>query len=101
MFVSDALPEDVHGHVDWIRAQRGEGEGGAEMGAVGEELAESLARGGAGGGGPGSITLVSHHFLSSPHAFWDAPADLRAELAGADLVIVKGDGEAQPVWLQR
>lgn len=97
MFVSDALPEDIVAHVAWIRAWHRDGEMeddrrvSAEMRAIGEELEASLALGAA-GGGPGSTALVPHHFLSSPHAFWDMPADLRAELGGADLVIVKGDG---------
>ena len=39
----------------------------------------------------GRFTVAAHGFWGAPFAFHALPADLRAELAAADLVLVKGD----------
>ena len=85
VFVSDAMPEDVTAHVEWLRTAA-PFPGAA---AVGEELTAALAPS---LHAPALLSLLPHHFLSSPHAFWELPGDLAAVLGSAALVIVKGDG---------
>jgi hypothetical protein len=88
VFVSDALPGDVTGHVDWI-ASLAAAASGEHAAAGASELAARLRAALA----DGRLAVRSHAFFTSPLPMWDAPADLVDALRGADLVIAKGDGE--------
>ncbi len=77
-FVSDATIEDMRALI-----VRLEGESEPRSRAVGDRLAGRLRA--------GSLQLATHPFWASAYGFRDLPAELRDDLAQADLVIVKGD----------
>jgi uncharacterized protein with ATP-grasp and redox domains len=84
-FVSDATEADVRATIAHLAA--------AEHTAtqkLGERLRTDLAE--------ERIILRTHPFWTSPLAGWEMPADLRAELAGAALVVSKGDANYRR-WL--
>lgn len=91
VFVSDALPNDVVEHIDWMSAGGGgagvapeDGDGGAAACAsLGRRLRESLSS--------GALRVDSHRFWNSTHAAWRMPASLRDDLAASALIIFKGD----------
>ncbi|MFD9123711.1 damage-control phosphatase ARMT1 family protein [Kitasatospora sp. NPDC059571] len=76
-FVSDATTADVLATVERLRAAPG------RAGAIGRRLWEAMVRSG--------LAVRTHPFFCAPLPYHDMPADLRAELAGADLAILKGD----------
>jgi uncharacterized protein with ATP-grasp and redox domains len=59
--------------------------------ATGPEAAAAIAHRLQAASVDGRFTVATHGFWGAPLAFHAMPADLRAELAGRDLVIVKGD----------
>jgi uncharacterized protein with ATP-grasp and redox domains len=71
-FVSDAMPLDVQETLSLLRAE-----------ALGQRLNEMLAA--------GRLALKTEAFWTSYLMFRQMPPALKAELAGSDLVIVKGD----------
>ncbi|WP_030274538.1 damage-control phosphatase ARMT1 family protein [Streptomyces sp. NRRL B-24484] len=77
-FVSDATPADVLAAVDRLRAADG-----AAARAVGERLRRAVD--------DGVLRVAAHPFSCAPLPYRDMPADLRAELAGVDLTVLKGD----------
>ncbi|WBP84969.1 damage-control phosphatase ARMT1 family protein [Kitasatospora cathayae] len=77
-FVSDATTADVLASVDRLRTAPS-----AAAQAVGSRLWQALNR--------GTLVLRTHPFFCAPLPYHDLPADLRAELAGAALTILKGD----------
>jgi hypothetical protein len=83
-FVSDALEADVRATVAWLAARPG------DAGRLGAALGEALTG--------GRLTLGSDWFWTSPLEGWRMPARLREELAGAGLVISKGDANYRR-WL--
>ncbi|UED83928.1 damage-control phosphatase ARMT1 family protein [Streptomyces profundus] len=76
-YVSDATTADVVAALRRLRAAPG------QAGAVGERLWAAVAT--------GRLTVDAHPFLCAPLPFDGMPDDLRRQLAGADLTIVKGD----------
>jgi len=77
-FVSDAIPTDVRHTLALLSAQHG-----PEVCAVVRRLQSYLqAR---------RVQLYTDPFWTAPLVFWEMPQQLRQELAGADLVLVKGD----------
>ena len=76
-FVSDAMAEDV-----WAGLAALETAGGPARGLA-QRLRAQLAR--------NDLHLVSHWHYGTSLFFFQLPEDLRAMLAGADLVVVKGD----------
>jgi uncharacterized protein with ATP-grasp and redox domains len=84
-FVSDAIADDVRWFVigEDDAAQRLWHAAGAEAQLCRAELASALTA--------GRLTLAPHGFWNSPGWLWEAPAELERELAGARLVISKGD----------
>ena len=77
-YVSDATVQDV---LDAIRSMRQSP--GQDVRAAGLLLDEWLAR--------HRLVLKPDYFWTLPHPAWDMPARLRRKLAGARLVISKGD----------
>ncbi|MGQ9681718.1 MAG: damage-control phosphatase ARMT1 family protein [Anaerolineae bacterium] len=77
-FVSDAMVKDVRELI-----ARLEGETEARSRIEGDRLAGRLRE--------GTLQLRDHSFWTSAYDFSQLPEDLRAELAQADLVILKGD----------
>lgn len=77
-FVSDAMPGDAERAVELLRA-----DGEPAVSGLGQRLAEAVRSGG--------IRLSTDPFWSSFRMFPDLPDPLRAELATADLTILKGD----------
>jgi hypothetical protein len=77
-FVSDATVDDVRHTIDLLAEQPP----GCSR-ALGERLREAFEL--------GRFDVRTHRFWNSPLFFWDLPADLSADLAGAGVVIVKGD----------
>jgi Damage-control phosphatase ARMT1-like domain len=76
-FVSDATTADV---VDCLRRI---GEAPGRAGAVGARLWRAMAG--------GQLSSRAHPFFCAPLPYADMPADLRADLAPATLVLAKGD----------
>ncbi len=77
-FVSDAMIKDVRELI-----ARLEGEVELRSHAAGDRLAGRLRA--------GSLELADNPFWASSYPFGEMPPDLRAEVAGADLVLLKGD----------
>ncbi|MFJ4184054.1 damage-control phosphatase ARMT1 family protein [Kitasatospora sp. NPDC089509] len=77
-FVSDATTDDVLATVQRLRTAPVPA---AE--AIGRRLWQALTG--------GTLTIRTHPFHCAPLPYHDLPADLRAELAGATLTILKGD----------
>ncbi|MFF7631708.1 damage-control phosphatase ARMT1 family protein [Kitasatospora sp. NPDC008050] len=77
-YVSDATTADVLATVRRLRAAPGQ-----EAEATGRRLWQAMNN--------GTLTVRTHPFFCAPLPFHAMPADLRAELAGATLTIVKGD----------
>ena len=77
-YVSDARPADIQAT---ILALSGAAE--PRVGAAGRLLESLLAE--------GRLRIREHWFWNGPRFFADLPADLRAELGAADLVLLKGD----------
>lgn len=87
-FVSDARPQDVRAILDLLHAEpsrrgRRAAAGSPPAQALGRRLEEHLAE--------GRLLLRSAHFWTSFRMFRQMPQDLAGELAGSDLVILKGD----------
>jgi hypothetical protein len=76
-FVSDALPGDVREGLNALAAGPGPG---AELAARLNAQLET-----------GRLQLRTHWFYTTNLFYFQLPADLRAELAAAGLVVVKGD----------
>ena len=76
-YVSDATPFDVLSGARRLSAAPG------IASDAGARLAEAIRN--------GTLTIRAHEFFCAPLPYPAMPPDLRAELAGADLVIVKGD----------
>jgi hypothetical protein len=84
IFVSDAIPADVHATIAWLAAGRS---GDA---ACGERLLRAHDQ--------GHLTVQSDWFWTSPLAVWELPAPLSRELAQSGLIISKGDANYRR-WL--
>lgn len=87
-FVSDAMPQDVGAIIDRLQARPGHPAGKQGPGlppalALGRRLEEHLAA--------GRLHLDSTPFWTRCLMFRQMPPDLAGKLAGADLVILKGD----------
>jgi uncharacterized protein with ATP-grasp and redox domains len=76
-FVSDAMPQDVLAGLDALAA------GGIHAAALGRRLNGALAA--------GRLRLATHWAYAACLFYFELPDDLWAELAAADLVLVKGD----------
>lgn len=76
-FVSDALPRDFHAGVAALAR------GGAAARALAERMRQYLNE--------ARLELRAHWFFTTCLFYFQLPADLRAELAACDLVILKGD----------
>lgn len=81
-FVSDVLEADVRSTIAWLAAGPAPGLGAALEGAL----------------AGGRLALRSDWFWTSPLDGWELPARLRAELAGAGLLVSKGDANYRR-WL--
>ena len=79
-FVSDALPCDVEAHLRWLGENAATGAGGRGAAARLQAAREE-----------GRLRIAWNHFWNSAAASWEMPADLRRELGGCALAIVKGD----------
>ncbi len=77
-FVSDTVPADIEMTLAALQAH-----GEKECAALADRL-QSYRQG-------GRLRVWPHLYWNSSRFFWDMPADLRAELAQANLVILKGD----------
>ena len=77
-FVSDAIVQDVREAIQSLAADEH-----PAARACGQRLQTALEN--------RTLHLHAHFFWNSPLAFWDAPADLHAELSRAALIISKGD----------
>ncbi|MET9179032.1 damage-control phosphatase ARMT1 family protein [Kitasatospora aureofaciens] len=77
-YVSDATTADVLASVERLRTAPS-----AAAGAVGGRLWRALNR--------GTLVIRTHPFFCAPLPYHGLPADLRTELAGAALTILKGD----------
>ncbi len=77
-YVSDARPADVEATIQAL-AEAAD----PPVSAAGRLLARLLAE--------GRLLVLDHWFWNGPRFFRDLPADLRAELGNADLVLIKGD----------
>ena len=77
-FVSDATLQDVDLTLAALKAQRD-----ADFSALATRLESYRAR--------QRLTIQPDFFWNSSYFFWEIPAPLRAELAQAHLVIIKGD----------
>ncbi len=75
-FVSDAMPADVMAALEAIRRR-------PRIAPLASRLENAIAS--------GRLLLTTHHFWVSAYGFAGMPADLRQELAGSHLVILKGD----------
>lgn len=76
-FVSDAMPKDVQ---DGLAALP---RGGPHAAALAGRLDAALTA--------GRLRLATHWAYATSLFFFELPADLRADLAGADLALIKGD----------
>lgn len=79
-FVSDALPEDIELVIRQLQAARE-----PTVAALGHRLHNALLP------TSYSLRLTTDPFWTSCLSFWDLPPALRADLARADLRILKGD----------
>ena len=79
-FVSDAMIQDLADGIDALA-----------IAAAGGEAAWKLARRVDGHIVAGELILKTHRFNASSLFYFQLPDDLRADLAGMDLVLVKGD----------
>jgi uncharacterized protein with ATP-grasp and redox domains len=77
-YVSDATPDDVERTIAAIRRR-----GGVAFGALAERLAGFVMA--------NRLRLNADLFWNSSRFFWDMPAGLHAQLAQAELVVIKGD----------
>ncbi|WP_326846590.1 damage-control phosphatase ARMT1 family protein [Streptomyces kaniharaensis] len=77
-YVSDATTTDVLLTVERLRASSS---GHAK--AVGRRLWQAMNQ--------GDLSVRTHEFFCAPLSFHDMPADLRSELAGVAMTILKGD----------
>ncbi|QMU79585.1 protein-glutamate O-methyltransferase family protein [Streptacidiphilus sp. PB12-B1b] len=77
-YVSDATTADVLATVERLHAAPGR-----EAARIGGRLREAMSR--------GTLAVRTHPFLCAPLPFRDMPADLRADLSGATMTILKGD----------
>ncbi|MFK0192101.1 damage-control phosphatase ARMT1 family protein [Kitasatospora sp. NPDC090308] len=77
-FVSDATTADTLAALARLRTAPGEA-----AAAIGERLWRAM--------GAGTLTIGAHPFFCAPLPFDAMPADLRDELSGATLTILKGD----------
>lgn len=77
-FVSDATTADLLATLERLRTAVGPG-----AAAVGRRLDGALRR--------GTLVARTHPFFCAPLTYHDLPADLRAELAGSALTVLKGD----------
>ncbi|MFD7449227.1 damage-control phosphatase ARMT1 family protein [Kitasatospora sp. NPDC059827] len=77
-FVSDATTADALAAVERLRTAPS-----PAAGAVGRRLWRALES--------GALTIRTHPFFCAPLPYHDLPDDLRSELAGAALTILKGD----------
>ena len=77
-YVSDATTADVLATVERLVAGPGQ-----EAELIGRRLWNAMSK--------GTLTIRTHPFLFAPLPFHDIPGDLRSELAGSTLTIVKGD----------
>jgi len=77
-YVSDATTADVLATVERLVAGRGK-----EAELIGRRLWSAMSK--------GTLTVQTHPFLFAPLPFHDMPDDLRSELAGSALTLVKGD----------
>jgi hypothetical protein len=84
-FVSDALAHDVRWFLQGQDAPAQALWGGAsvEARACRERLSSAL--------GDGRLRIAAHAFWNGPASLWELPAELARELAGARLVLLKGD----------
>jgi uncharacterized protein with ATP-grasp and redox domains len=76
-FVSDATPSDVGSTVERLAAAETSASRLAELVLAGSQRLR--------------LRISSHAFWVSPQPMWECPLDLAAELADADLIVVKGD----------
>jgi uncharacterized protein with ATP-grasp and redox domains len=76
-YVSDAMPQDVWAGLAAL------GAGGEQVAALGQRLRGQIDA--------GRLIMATHWAYTTCLFYPDLPADLRDELAAADLVIVKGD----------
>ncbi|MGW4895144.1 damage-control phosphatase ARMT1 family protein [Kitasatospora sp. NPDC004240] len=77
-FVSDATTADLLAALDRLRTSTA-----PAAAAVGRRLDEALRR--------GTLLARTHPFFCAPLTYHDLPGDLRAELAGSALTVLKGD----------
>jgi uncharacterized protein with ATP-grasp and redox domains len=77
-YVSDARPADIEATIQALSDAAD-----PQVGAAGQLLGRFLAE--------GRLRIRDHWFWNGPRFFRDLPADLRAELGAADLVLIKGD----------
>ena len=77
-YVSDATTADVLATVERLVAGPGQ-----EAELIGRRLWNAMSK--------GTLTIRTHPFLFAPLPFHDIPDDLRSELTGSTLTIVKGD----------
>jgi uncharacterized protein with ATP-grasp and redox domains len=80
-FVSDALPDDVDAAQRALAAAAAGA--GHDLAALAARLAEARAT--------GRLVVSAHPFYTTSLFYRDLPADLRADYAAADLVLLKGD----------
>ncbi|WP_280691730.1 MULTISPECIES: damage-control phosphatase ARMT1 family protein [unclassified Kitasatospora] len=77
-YVSDATTADVLATIERLRTAP---EREAEL--IGRRLWQAM--------NSGTLVVRTHRFFCAPLPFHDMPADLRAELSGATMTIIKGD----------
>ena len=77
-YVSDATTADVLATVGRLRTAPEQ-----EAGLIGRRLWQAMSS--------GTLVVRTHRFFCAPLPFHDMPADLRAELSGAAMTILKGD----------
>jgi uncharacterized protein with ATP-grasp and redox domains len=85
IFVSDALKQDVLQTVSFLTASDD-----SKVASIGRRLSHFMAE--------GRLTLQDDWFWTAPLAGWQMPEALRGDLAGADLLISKGDANYRR-WL--
>jgi damage control phosphatase ARMT1-like protein len=77
-FVSDAMPADVPATLALLAAQER-----PDIQIAARRLQRHLAA--------GRLRLHTDPFWTAPLVFWEMPGDLAQQLAGSDMIIVKGD----------
>jgi uncharacterized protein with ATP-grasp and redox domains len=77
-FVSDAVIQDIQATNDFLSASPL-----PQVGALGERLYRAVEA--------GRLRLSDHFYWNSPLPFWELPPDLRQDLSGASLLLIKGD----------